>query len=144
MLWKVRRGIGSASLLEVLNRNRVPGLEIPSARASQGAMELLGVEQNPQHDFEVRRRLFVCNHVALPVYIATDAILEEAKTSQYFHCNFICNIFPFGDVNVPPLEIMKHYPLSRQISNQVMIAQKQFQTARDSVGLCTRTTKTRS
>ena len=45
------RGIESAGLLENLNRNRVPGLEIPAACASQGAMELLGFEQNPQQHF---------------------------------------------------------------------------------------------
>ena len=34
--------------MEVLNRGRIPRLEIPAACALQGAMELLGVEQNPQ------------------------------------------------------------------------------------------------
>ena len=42
------RGIGSASLLEVLGLSRIPRFEIPAACASQGAMDLLGVGQNPE------------------------------------------------------------------------------------------------
>ena len=42
------RGIGRASLLEVLNLNRISRLDVPAACASQGAMECLKVEQSPQ------------------------------------------------------------------------------------------------
>ena len=49
------RGVGSASHLEVLNRSRMPRLEVPAACASQSAMELLGIEQNPQQEGGPRR-----------------------------------------------------------------------------------------
>ena len=43
------RGVGSASLAEVLYLRRIPRLEIPAGCASQGASELLGVEHRPRH-----------------------------------------------------------------------------------------------
>ena len=35
--------------MEVLNRSTIPRLDVPAGCASQGAMKLLGVEQNPRH-----------------------------------------------------------------------------------------------
>ena len=42
------RGIGSASVMEILHRSKIPRLEVPAAWASQGPMELLQVQQNPE------------------------------------------------------------------------------------------------
>ena len=67
------RGIGSASLLEVLNRGRIHGLEIPAACASHGAAELLGVEQNPQQ--------YVCVNVIVQVP-ALDGKTRSNRESQ--------------------------------------------------------------
>ena len=44
------RGFGSASLLEVLNTQRIAHLELPAACATQVAIEFLRSEQNPQQE----------------------------------------------------------------------------------------------
>ena len=47
------RGYGSASLLEVLQTQRVARTEFPAERAFQSAIELLQTEQNPRQCWEV-------------------------------------------------------------------------------------------
>ena len=69
------RGIGIACLLEILNFGRMARLEIPTACASQGEIEFVGTEQNPQQLVKKRekklhqvwkasRRSVACTYIA--------------------------------------------------------------------------------
>ena len=63
------KGVGSPSLAEVLNWNRMPSQDNPATCATQGPTEFLGVQPNPQQKGSVDICVYVCTYIYLYVHI---------------------------------------------------------------------------